>query len=116
MQTIKNFNVYSAKAKLSKPISDATHTLTEISFIVVKISLENSIRGEGYMLSFQYSPQAIAGAIKDAGAMIIGEKVYDTVKVFEKINAANEYFGNEGINRWAQAVFNIAMWDAWCKY
>lgn len=71
--------------------------------------------GEGYMLSFQYSPQAIAGAVKDVGEILVGEQVYDTVKVFEKINTANEYFGLEGINRWAQAVFNIAMWDAWCK-
>lgn len=115
MQAVKKFNVFSAKAKLAKPISDATHTLTEISFIVVRIQVEDGIVGEGYMLSFQYSPQAIVGAIKDVGAMIVGEKVYDTVKVFEKINAANEYFGMEGINRWAQAIFNIAMWDAWCK-
>jgi L-alanine-DL-glutamate epimerase-like enolase superfamily enzyme len=115
MSTIKSFNVFSAKSKLNKPLSDATHTLTEISFIVVRIEVEGGVVGEGYMLSFQYSPQAIAGAIEDVGAMIIGEKVYDTVKVFEKINAANEYFGLEGINRWAQAVFNIAMWDAWCK-
>jgi L-alanine-DL-glutamate epimerase-like enolase superfamily enzyme len=115
MSTIKSFNVFSAKSKLNKPLSDATHTLTEISFIVVRIEVEGGVVGEGYMLSFQYSPQAIAGAIKDVGAMIIGEKVYDTAKVFEKINAANEYFGLEGINRWAQAVFNIAMWDAWCK-
>jgi L-alanine-DL-glutamate epimerase-like enolase superfamily enzyme len=55
------------------------------------------------------------GALKDAGELVCGEKVHNTVNVFEKLNAANEYFGNEGINRWAQAAFNIAMWDAWCK-
>jgi L-alanine-DL-glutamate epimerase-like enolase superfamily enzyme len=115
METIKNYSVYTAKAKLAKPISDATHTLTEISFIVLRIQTKGGTVGESYMLSFQYSPNAIAGAMKDMGEMLIGESVYDTVKVFEKLNEANEYFGREGINRWAQAAYNIAMWDAWCK-
>lgn len=115
MLTIKDYHIYSGKAKMEKPISDATHTLTEISFVVVRIRLQNGIVGEGYMLSFQYSPSAIAGALKDMGEMIRGEEACNTVKVFEKLNAANEYFGQEGINRWAQAAYNIAMWDAWCK-
>jgi len=115
MEKIKSYKVYSAKTKLNKPISDATHTLTEISFLVLRISLANDVVGESYLLSFQYSPRAIAGALKDMGEMIVGEKVYNTVKVFEKFDAANEYFGMEGINRWAQAAYNIAMWDAWCK-
>ncbi len=115
MHRIKNYSVYTAKAKLNKPIADATHTLTEISFLVLRIQTEEGVVGESYLLSFQYSPRAIAGAMKDAGELIIGESVHDTVKVFEKLNHANEYFGHEGINRWAQAAFNIAMWDAWCK-
>ncbi|RKR84322.1 L-alanine-DL-glutamate epimerase-like enolase superfamily enzyme [Mucilaginibacter gracilis] len=115
MNKIKNYTVYSAKAKLEKPISDATHTLSEISFVVLRIQTTSGIVGEAYLLSFQYSSNAIAGAMKDIGEMVIGEEVSDTVKVFNKINAANEYFGHEGINRWAQAAYNIAMWDAWCK-
>ena len=115
MNTIKSYSLYTAKAKLNKPIADATHTLTEISFIVLRLQLKSGIIGESYLLSFQYSPKAIAGALKDVGEMLIGEEVNNTVKVFEKINHANEYFGLEGINRWAQAAYNIAMWDAWCK-
>lgn len=115
MSVIKSYAVFSAKSKLAKPISDATHTLTEISFLVVRIQTEGGVTGESYLLSFQYSPNAIAGALKDVGDMIIGAQVHDTVQVFEKINHANEYFGHEGINRWAQAAYNIAMWDAWCK-
>ena len=115
METIKQFSIYSTKAKLPKPIADATHTLTEISFIVLRLQLNNGIVGESYLLSFQYSPGAIAGALKDVAEKVIGEKVYDTVSVFRKIDDANEYFGKEGINRWAQADVNIAMWDGWCK-
>lgn len=115
MHTIQNFQIFKAKAKLAKPISDATHTLSEISFIVLRIHTDSGVVGESYLLSFQYSPEAIAGAMKDAGNLIIGEEVNNTVKVFQQYDHANEYFGREGINRWAQAAFNIAMWDAWCK-
>jgi L-alanine-DL-glutamate epimerase-like enolase superfamily enzyme len=115
MSKIKSYSVYTAKSKPAKPIADSTHILTEISFIVLRIQLESGIIGESYLLSFQYSPKAIAGALKDVGEMVLGENVDDTIKVFDKINHANEYFGLEGINRWAQGAFNIAMWDARCK-
>ncbi len=115
MSKITSYSLYTAKRTLEKPIADATHTLTEISFIVLRIQLESGIVGESYLLSFQYSPLAIAGALKDVGEMLLGEECSNTVKVFEKIGQANEYFGLEGINRWAQGAYNIAMWDAWCK-
>jgi L-alanine-DL-glutamate epimerase-like enolase superfamily enzyme len=112
---IENIDIFTAKAKLNKPIADATHTLTEISFIVLRIYTKSGVTGEAYLLSFQYSQQAIAGALKDQAKYVIGEEVFNTVKVFTALNHANEYFGNEGINRWAQSAYNIAMWDAWCK-
>jgi L-alanine-DL-glutamate epimerase-like enolase superfamily enzyme len=115
MNPITHYSIYSAKASLPKPIADATHVLNEISFVILRIGLKDNVIGESYLLSFQYSPMAIAGALKDVGEMVIGEEVNQTVHVFQKINAANEYFGQEGINRWAQSAYNIAMWDAWCK-
>ena len=115
MAKINHFSVYTAKAKLAKPIADATHTLTEISFIVLQLRTDTGVTGESYLLSFQYSPLAIAGAMKDACALVLGAAVNETVKVFEQLNHANEYFGMEGINRWAQGAINIAMWDAWAK-
>lgn len=115
MQRIKNYKLYKAKAKLEKPISDATHTLHEISFLVLRIQIEQGVIGESYLLSFQYSPNAIIGAMKDHGERYIGAPVHETGHLFQSINGDNEYFGNEGINRWAQAAFNIAMWDAHCK-
>lgn len=115
MAKITQYSIFKAKAKLEKPISDATHTLSEISFLIVRIKTDKGITGESYLLSFQYSPQAIAGALKDVGELLIGAQVHETVHVFERINHANEYFGQEGINRWAQAAYNMAMWDAWGK-
>ncbi len=115
MSKIKSYSLYKATAQMARPIADATHTLTEISFLVLRIHTELGVVGESYLLSFQYSPNAILGALKDVGEAIVGEEINETVKVFQKLNHLNEYFGQEGINRWAQAAFNIAMWDAWCK-
>jgi len=56
---IRDANIYKAKTALEKPISDATHTLSEISFIILRLRLENGVIGESYLLSFQYSPQKI---------------------------------------------------------
>lgn len=112
---IRDYKLYKAKAQLKKPISDATHTLHEISFLVLRIFLENGVAGESYLLSFQYSPNAIYGALKDILPEIKGYEANETGKVFTKINELNEYFGNSGVNRWAQATVNIAMWDAWGK-
>ncbi|WP_010134252.1 mandelate racemase/muconate lactonizing enzyme family protein [Ochrovirga pacifica] len=112
---IREAKIYKAIAPLKKPISDATHTITEISFLVLRIQLENGVIGESYLLSFQYSPNAIAGALKDAIPYIIGHKTNEMGIVYNKLDDLAEYFGNQGINRWAQAAVNIAMWDAWGK-
>jgi len=112
---IKNYSIYQAKSTLDKPIADSTHVLTEISFIVLRIELLNGTQGESYLLSFQYSREAIVGALKDHGEKIIGESINEIGRVTQNFNHFNEYFGMEGVNRWAQSAFNIAMWDAWCK-
>jgi len=113
---IKDYSLYRTKAQLKKPIADATHTLYEISFLVLRIRLENGIIGEAYLLSFQYSPNAIQGAFRDILPAIKGFAVNEMGRVSEKLNGLSEYFGNQGINRWAEAAVNIAMWDAWGKY
>ncbi len=115
MNKIKSFTVHRAESILEKPIADSTHVLTEISFIVLRIETDNGQQGESHLLSFQYSPNAIAGALKDHGEMVLGMDVFDTGMTLKLFQEANEYFGMEGINRWAQAAYNIAMWDARCK-
>ncbi len=112
---IRDVSIYRASSELRKPISDATHTLTEISFMVMRIRLENGLLGESYLLSFQYSPHAITGALKDVIPVIKGYKAYETGLVYQKLEDLSEYFGNQGLLRWSQAAVNIAMWDAWGK-
>jgi hypothetical protein len=40
---IRDFKLYKAVAPLKKPIADATHTLHEISFLVLRLQLENGV-------------------------------------------------------------------------
>src|SRR5690606_27014032 len=61
------------------------------------------------------SPNAIVGALKDVIPVIKGFKANETGLVYEKLEGLAEYFGNNGLLRWAQAAVNIAMWDAWGK-
>lgn len=114
--SIRDLKVYNATSKLVKPLSDSTHTLTEISFIILRLMLENGIVGESYMLTFQYSPKAIVGALEDIKSLVIGHPVNDTRKIDQILEQYHEYFGNQGMLRWAQGAVNIAMWDAWAKY
>ena len=112
---IRSASIYKTGTMLKKPISDATHTLTEISFVVLRLQLENGVIGESYLLSFQYSQNAIIGALKDILPIIKGYTANETGIVYEKLDSLAEYFGNQGLLRWAQAAVNIAMWDAWGK-
>lgn len=112
---IRDHQLFKVNARLQKPIADATHTLHEISFLVLRLRLENGIIGESYLLSFQYSPQAIRGAMMDMLPLVRGYEASETGKVNMEIDKQSEYFGNPGINRWVRSAVNISMWDAWGK-
>ena len=115
MSKIKHVNLYRAVSPLSKPIADSTHQIPEIVFFVMEVELENGITGEGYLLAFQYSPNAIVGAMKDVKSLAIGYHAYETGRVISDCEKEQEYFGHNGLQKWALAVLNVAMWDAWAK-
>jgi L-alanine-DL-glutamate epimerase and related enzymes of enolase superfamily len=106
---------FRAVSKLSKPIADATHTIPEIAFIVVELELANGVVGQGYLLSFHYSPGAVKGAMADVCEFVKGYQAWQTVKFREDAYMENEYFGKNGLLKCAAAVVNVAMWDAWAK-
>lgn len=112
---IKDIKFFRAMSTITKPIADSTHNISKIAFYVVEIITEGGAKGQGYLLSFHYSPNAIEGALKDLLNFIkAGDyTVYDTVKVKKDWDMEAEYFGNTGINNAAIAAVNIAMWDAW---
>lgn len=78
---IKDIRIYKAISKITKPIADATHNISEISFYIIEIELKSGIIGQGYLLSFHYSPNAILGALKDIKNFAIGYNVYETLKI-----------------------------------
>ncbi len=115
--SIKEINLYRAVSELSHPIADSTHTISKIAFNVAEVITEGGVKGQGYLLSFHYSPNAIEGALKDVRNFTLSKKfkVNETIKFNNAWKMESEYFGNSGINANASAVINIAMWDAWCR-
>lgn len=115
--TITDIKIYEAQSPLSKPIADSTHNIDQIAFYVVELTTLNGIRGQGYLLSFDYSKNAIKGALMDIRDYLRNHsyKTYETLKLREEYNKELEYFGQEGLQSWALAIVDVAMWDAWGK-
>lgn len=112
---VKNVKFFRAVSPLSRPIADSTHSIPEIAFIVTRLTLESGVTGEAYLLAFHYSQNAIAGALRDIAPMAVGWEVNQTGAFIKHYEKESEYFGNQGIHRWALGSINIAMWDAWAK-
>jgi L-alanine-DL-glutamate epimerase-like enolase superfamily enzyme len=112
---IRSIQYFRATSPLSRPIADATHSIESINFIITRIELASGITGESNLLAFEYSPLAIAGALRDLAPLAMECDVWQTGMFAQKASAQMEYFGNIGLNRWAIGAINIAMWDAWGK-
>ncbi|WP_281756826.1 mandelate racemase/muconate lactonizing enzyme family protein [Succinatimonas hippei] len=112
---IKEFNIYRAVSTITKPIADSTHTISQIAFYVVEIISQGGKKGQGYLLSFHYSPNAIEGALKDLKKFVMERdfKINETIKIRQAWEAESEYFGKPGINANAGAALNVALWDCW---
>ncbi len=112
---IKDIRFFKATSTKAQRIADATHAISDITFNITEIELENGVVGQGYLLSFHYFPNAVAGALKDISEFVKQYKVYETVKMAADFNKESEYFGQNGLLKWALASVNIAMWDTWGK-
>ncbi len=112
---IKAVDFFRATTALARPLNDSTHELREIAFVVTRLQLHSGIIGESYLLAFHYSPQAIAGALRDIRALAVGFEVNQTGCFIRQYEKESEYFGHPGVHRWALGAINIAMWDAWAK-
>jgi L-alanine-DL-glutamate epimerase-like enolase superfamily enzyme len=110
--TIRDVRFCTARSSLSRPIADATHTIPAIEFIVCDVELGNGVVGQSYLLSFHYSPAAIRGACRDLATFARGRDATATQAFIADWNRETEYFGQEGLQRWALGLANVAMWDA----
>lgn len=113
--TIASAQVFRARSTLSRPIADATHQIGEIGFHVIEVTTAGGVRGQGYLLSFDYSQRTIEAALLQAAEFVVGYKPYETLLARGQWDAQAEYFGMEGINRSAFGALNLAMWDAWAR-
>ena len=113
--SIRDIRFFRARSTRSIPIADATHQISEISFLVTRITLDNGLTGDAYLLSFHYSAGAISGALRDVHALALGADASRPGAFVQQYDREAEYFGNSGIHRWACGSINVAMWDAWAK-
>lgn len=114
---IRDIRIYQATSQISQPIADSTHDISKIAFYVLEVETAGGVVGQGYLLSFHYSPNAIEGALKDMKKFILERDyhVYETLQVQKDYENESEYFGVVGLQRWALATLNVAMWDAWSR-
>ena len=70
---IKDIRIYQAVSKLSHPIADSTHDISKIAFYVLEVETKGGVIGQGYLLSFHYSPNAIEGALKDMKNFVLAK-------------------------------------------
>lgn len=114
---LKDIRIYQAVSKISRPIADSTHDISKIAFYILEVETAGGVLGQGYLLSFHYSPHAIEGALKDMKKFILERDyhVFETAQVQRDYEQESEYFGIVGLQRWALATLNVAMWDAWSR-
>ncbi len=112
---IKDIRIYQATSQISQPIADSTHDISKIAFYVLEAETAAGVVGQGYLLSFHYSPCAIEGALKDLKHFVLAHDyhVYETAQLQKEYEIESEYFGIVGLQRWALATLNVALWDAW---
>lgn len=112
---IADIHIYQAESRISRHIADSTHDISRIAFYVVELVTESGVTGQGYLLSFHYSPGAIRGALQDMKRFILehGYHINETLRFQKEFEAESEYFGIVGLQRWALSAVNVAMWDAW---
>jgi L-alanine-DL-glutamate epimerase-like enolase superfamily enzyme len=115
MPKIKRITYFRAVSPVSRSIADSTHSIPEIAFLITRIETDSGVLGEGYLLAFHYSPQAILGALRDIAPLALGCDICRTGEFLAGHERESEYFGNIGLLRWAAGSVNLAMWDAWAK-
>lgn len=115
---IRDIRVFRATSTISQPIADATHDISEIAFYVYEVELVNGVIGQGYLLSFHYSTLAIQGALHDLRRFVLERdyEAHQTVQLQLDYERESEYFGMNGLQRWALATLNVALWDAWSRH
>lgn len=102
---------------LAEVLSDAMHgDHTHFELVIVQVRLDNGSRGTGYTYTGGKGGHAILAMIEhDFAGWLTGQEAGD----IEALNAAMgrhiHYVGRGGIDSFAIAAIDIALWDAGCR-
>lgn len=74
---IRDIRICQAVSTLSRPIADATHDISKIAFYVLEVETAAGVTGQGYLLSFHYSPNAIEWRVMGHEKVCVGTGLPD---------------------------------------
>jgi L-alanine-DL-glutamate epimerase-like enolase superfamily enzyme len=102
---------------LKPPLSDSTHVLDKIEWILVDVITDQDFTGHAYMLTFDYAPELLRGIVdKELKKVVIGMDPLFIAKVREACWERVEYIGQQGVAAWGMAAIDIALWDILGKH
>ena len=108
---IKDISASWLRVPLSRPLSDSTHELTCIDWIVVEVR-DAECSGRSCMLSFDFAPSLMKRFVEsELKPHLLGVAAGNIRAVYERCLQLTEYVGTGGLAMWATAGIETALWD-----
>lgn len=94
------------------PWEDATHVVTGLEYIIVTIKADNGLTGVGWAHTPGVGATAVEALINDYLAnMLIGKNAENIEALWNFTNSQVHRCGTGGLNTFAVAAIDIALWD-----
>ncbi|MFC0680128.1 mandelate racemase/muconate lactonizing enzyme family protein [Lysobacter korlensis] len=101
--------------KLDAPITDATHELHVLDFVVLELTDAAGNVGISYLLGLGYATDVLFGITADASRKAIGASASRRNEVWHDLHEGYEYIGRGGVAAWGLAAVDVALWDLYGK-
>ncbi|MET3505738.1 mandelate racemase/muconate lactonizing enzyme family protein [Halalkalibacter oceani] len=99
------------------PWEDATHVVTGLEYIIVKVITDNKLTGVGWSHTPGIGATAVEAIINDYLAkMLLGQDVRNIEAVWQFMNKQVHRCGSGGLHTFALAAVDIALWDILGKF
>lgn len=97
---------------LDPPLSDSTHVLDCVQWIVVELETEDGRTGRSLMLTFDYGPTLLQRIVdNELKRVVVGRDARDIAGTWHACYSYCEYIGQSGVAAWGIAAIEIALWD-----
>jgi L-alanine-DL-glutamate epimerase-like enolase superfamily enzyme len=97
---------------LDRPISDSTHELRCVQWILVELETEDGRTGHSLMLTFDYGPTLLQRIVdSELKRVVVGRDARDIAGTWQACYSHCEYIGQSGVAAWGIAAIEIALWD-----